>query len=362
MVIRRATIEDADIVGKVHSDAWKQTYQRVFSKEYLDSDSPSARRDEFLRSLDDKQCVYLLLEEEGQAVGIVKLIDRGDEIEIASLYILEEFRGRGFGHKTMDYIFSEYKGLRIVLWVLDMNIKACIFYQSCGFQLTDKVRLIDRGSKFKQEMYVKKYYQHVVEAYKNDVSKAEILNMLTQHFGHDGKPQISYRDLSGIEGVSAEDLIRNIFELENAGIIERHVWAAMPPNALFRLSEDYCEKLPGSEEQNALCQKVIKSPVSKKILGEQKEYVDYYEFNNDVKRIFEEKTAQNDGKIIIHGQFDRLNNKVVEMEIIQQWIADDGCGFLYIYGFPGPDYCEFRFIDYGRTWAFTPDDFDCNLG
>ena len=30
-------------------------------------------------------------------------------------------------------------------------------------------------------------------------------------------------------------------------------------------------------------------------------------------------------------------------------------------GFPGPDYCEFRFVDYGRTWAFTLDDFECNL-
>ena len=41
MVIRRAAIEDADVVGKVHSDAWKQAYQGIFSQEYLDSDSPS---------------------------------------------------------------------------------------------------------------------------------------------------------------------------------------------------------------------------------------------------------------------------------------------------------------------------------
>ena len=39
MVIRRALIEDADVVGEVHSVAWKQTYQGVFDQEYLDSDS-----------------------------------------------------------------------------------------------------------------------------------------------------------------------------------------------------------------------------------------------------------------------------------------------------------------------------------
>ena len=83
MVIRRATIEDADVVGKVHSDAWKQAYHGIFSQEYLDSDSPSKRREEFLRSLDDKQCVYLLLEEEGQAVGIRRFFQKEEQLTAA---------------------------------------------------------------------------------------------------------------------------------------------------------------------------------------------------------------------------------------------------------------------------------------
>ena len=155
MVIRRALIEDANVVGEVHSVAWKQTYQGVFDQEYLDSDSPSVRREEFLSSLDDKHCVYLLLEEEGQAAGIVKLLANGNEVEIASIYILEEFRGRGFGRKALEYIFSEYKGFRIVLWVLEVNLNARAFYEKCGFELTDKVRQIDRGGEFKQLMYVR---------------------------------------------------------------------------------------------------------------------------------------------------------------------------------------------------------------
>lgn len=362
MVIKRAAIDDADVVGKVHSAAWKQTYQGVFSQEYLDSDSPSVRREEFMRSLDDKQCVYLLLEEEGQAVGIVKLIDRGDEIEIASIYILKELRGRGFGHKAIEYICSEYKDHRIVLWVLDNNIKACLFYEKCGFVLTDKERVIDRGGKFKQVMYEEKYFRQLQEPYVSDISKKGILKMIIRN-GYRGNPQASFYDLSRIEGASIEDLVRNVIELETAGIIKRHITAAMPPCSAYCLADIYREKIPGDEELNALCQEAEENitPVSGKILGEKKEYVDYYEFNNDVKRLFEGKTAQNDGKIMIHGQFDRLNNKVVEMEIIQQWVADDGCGFLYIYGFPGPDYCKFRFIDYGHTWAFTLDDFECNL-
>ena len=42
-----------------------------------------------------------------------------------------------------------------MLWVLEINLKARTFYEKCGFELTDKVRLIDRGGEFKQLMYVR---------------------------------------------------------------------------------------------------------------------------------------------------------------------------------------------------------------
>ena len=156
MVIKRAKKEDADIIGEVHSAAWKQTYQGVFSQEYLDSDSPSARREEFLSSLNDRHCVYLLLKDDDQASGIVKLLVNRNDIEVASFYILEEYRGRGFGRKILEYIFSEYKDRHFVLWVLETNLNARAFYEKCGFELTDKTRLIDRGGEFKQLMYERK--------------------------------------------------------------------------------------------------------------------------------------------------------------------------------------------------------------
>ena len=37
-------------------------------------EEPSSRREEFLRSLDDKHCVYLRIEADGQTAGIVKLV------------------------------------------------------------------------------------------------------------------------------------------------------------------------------------------------------------------------------------------------------------------------------------------------
>ena len=54
MKIEKAVIEQADIIGKVHSEAWKQTYVGVFPKNFLKEDTASKRKQEFLESFDNK--------------------------------------------------------------------------------------------------------------------------------------------------------------------------------------------------------------------------------------------------------------------------------------------------------------------
>lgn len=43
MEIIKADIRDADVVGYVHSTAWKQAYADVFAEEYLKEDTPEKR-------------------------------------------------------------------------------------------------------------------------------------------------------------------------------------------------------------------------------------------------------------------------------------------------------------------------------
>ena len=44
MKIIRATKEHAELVGYVHSNAWKSTYQNLFPKQYLEIDTVEKRR------------------------------------------------------------------------------------------------------------------------------------------------------------------------------------------------------------------------------------------------------------------------------------------------------------------------------
>lgn len=46
----------------------------------------------------------------------------------------------------------------------------------------------------------------------------------------------------------------------------------------------------------------------------------------------------------------KLNKKDIK-------IGADGESFIYVWGFPGPDYNIYKFSDYGETWAFEEKDF-----
>ena len=153
MQIRTAALEDAEAVGKVHSAAWKSAYRGIFPDEYIDEDTAAKRTEEFLDSIKDEKCTYYLLTESEKTAGIVKTREDNNFLEIESIYILDEYRGKGFGSRFIDYIRGAASNGRISLWVLETNLPARHFYENNGFVMTGDFRLINRGVKLKQVRY-----------------------------------------------------------------------------------------------------------------------------------------------------------------------------------------------------------------
>ena len=181
--------------------------------------------------------------------------------------------------------------------------------------------------------------------------------------GFNGSEKVVYDDLiKDAEGISPDELERSIVELENAGIIRRYITPHLPPYANYVLTEEGKALSSAPEEATALI-KMEKTSVTLKVFGGQKTYSDVVEFYKDIKRIFKEKAAQNDGRVRTYCRRygDEKNKSVDICVVISKWIFDDECGFMYIYGAPGPDYFDCRVIDYGRTWAFEPEDYPVKL-
>ena len=161
-MVRTALPEDSGIVGEVHSKAWKSAYRGIFPDEYIDADTAAKRTAEFLESIKDSKCTYFLLEETDQAAGIVKTREENNSLEIESIYILDEYRGKGIGGQFMDYIKTYKHFDSIFLWVLEANAKARRFYENNGFVLTGDSRTINRGIDLEQLRYVM-FYPKCVE-------------------------------------------------------------------------------------------------------------------------------------------------------------------------------------------------------
>lgn len=153
MNIIEANYDDAELVGEVHSLAWKQAYKDIFPEEYIMADTAEKRKQEFLEALCKENCKYYLVYENGDCAGVVNVILNNSMCEISSIYFLQEFRNRGLGTETITQLKEIYKDYRIVLWTLEINTAARKFYEKNEFVITANRRIINRGMEFVQAQY-----------------------------------------------------------------------------------------------------------------------------------------------------------------------------------------------------------------
>ncbi len=153
MKVIQATEAHASLVGETHSLAWQQAYEGLFSTEYIDTENSEKRKQEFIDTLRDERYQYFLVYDEDICVGIVKIFMENKDCEIASIYFLKKYCGRGLGRKVIAQLVEMYKDYYIYLWTLEENHLARIFYEKNGFEVTGDIRTIFRGKNFIQVKY-----------------------------------------------------------------------------------------------------------------------------------------------------------------------------------------------------------------
>lgn len=152
MQIIKAKEEHADIVGEIHSNAWKQAYKEIFPSDYLTEDTYNKRKKEFEVSLEDDTIDYYLLHDKEPA-GIVKVKSSDESCEVLSMYLLQKCRNHGIGTYAIQHIIKKYVPKEIILWTLEDNESARKFYEKNGFFITGEDRIIVRGKEFVQVQY-----------------------------------------------------------------------------------------------------------------------------------------------------------------------------------------------------------------
>lgn len=140
--IRRAALEDSYSLAEILSHSWMSSYKNIIPMEELEKQANIERRQKMFRTMlaTPKIDLYISFVENVPCGEIMfcnsrdkDLIDYG---EIVSIYLLEEYWGKGYGKEMMSFALEkmqENNYLNVLLWVFKDNERATRFYEKFGF-------------------------------------------------------------------------------------------------------------------------------------------------------------------------------------------------------------------------------------
>lgn len=152
-LIRKKQKTDCEGVQKVITLAWQQTYKGIINDEFLNALSlnENERIEKSINSFDKNNINELVLEIDNKIVGFVKYSESKDKNfpghgEINALYLLKEYKGKGYGKILFDKAKQELENMgyfKIIVGCLEEN-NSNEFYKHMGgkFQST---RIFSRG-------------------------------------------------------------------------------------------------------------------------------------------------------------------------------------------------------------------------
>ena len=144
--LRYATKDDAVMIA----DISRQTFYDTFAADNTEEDMTKFLSEQFTKGrlmleVGSPENIFLLAESEGAVAGYVKIregkkqpeFDNASAIEIARIYVVKEFLGKGVGKLLMQASLDIAKQKeKEIIWlgVWEKNQRAIDFYTSWGFQ------------------------------------------------------------------------------------------------------------------------------------------------------------------------------------------------------------------------------------
>ncbi|HUA93672.1 MAG TPA: GNAT family N-acetyltransferase [Terracidiphilus sp.] len=145
--IRKAAIEDAGHITRVHVNSWKTTYQGIVPDEYLASLKIEDRVPRWTEQLADAEHLIFVAENQQGVCGFIGGGPMREPIgeydgELYAIYLLRACQlcgvGRSLVHTLAENLLArDFKSMAV--WVLEAN-PAVLFYQALGATLiTQKI-------------------------------------------------------------------------------------------------------------------------------------------------------------------------------------------------------------------------------
>ncbi len=141
MIIRKASHDDIDAIASIHVASWQHTYRGILPDRLLDSLRQSERATLWSSWLKSPGFQAFVADEEGDVLGFTAICPArpiagppAHAFEITHLYVDARAQGRGVGTRLLRQALAAAEESSVVLlWVLEANQKARVFYEHFGF-------------------------------------------------------------------------------------------------------------------------------------------------------------------------------------------------------------------------------------
>jgi len=117
-IIRKRKVEDCKEISHVVTVAWNETYKGIVPDWFLEElkSNEDERTKNSIEKFDENNNNQLVLEVDGKVVGFANFGKTDDEEyencgEIFALYIIGEYKGKGYGRKLVNEAINELKKL-----------------------------------------------------------------------------------------------------------------------------------------------------------------------------------------------------------------------------------------------------------
>ena len=154
VTVREMTPADYAGKGYVHYAVWQETYRGLVPEPYLDELTLAW----CVQAAETYPIPTLVAVEDEKIVGFIcyvsqarEFVQRENTSEIAALYVLRAWRGRGIGSRLLDAALSRLPHAKVALFVLHGNTHAMSFYKKKGFCRTSRSISQDTGYGFLKE-------------------------------------------------------------------------------------------------------------------------------------------------------------------------------------------------------------------
>jgi len=160
ITICKALFEDANNYVDCLISCWQSAYKGIVPDEFLNNmpTEKNQRIERYKKSLINPDIeTYCVINEE-KMIGFLCIHKKDGEIW--AIYLIEEFCGKGYGKKVLDFAVNELKRIghkQIFLWVFEENNRARRFYEKNNFYLNGAKREMTYGKPLVQLRYVCDY-------------------------------------------------------------------------------------------------------------------------------------------------------------------------------------------------------------